>query len=318
MKVARNFDWNQIILDAKQLADAKGISIYAVMINDNIDLINKAGFEKLWLLRCNWSFSVLIEKKLIPLDYGGSAFDAAKDKVNCQNWYLLPTCLKNLNAMSNMLADRTVRLDTKVVESLIDPQVEEKLQYNTNLLTTIVSIIEKSEKQNTIMADVIEKWLILAASSQYDPIHTKINTIMTPAALTANLLHPSYHGKNFIKELHHDRITIEFLTEEVGQSGVEDFICYRDLKSIFENARLQEFSNPISYWNIVKKVHPILLQSLPTKKFQKVNVQSDLLTKDNLLLPSLSSPKSILTNQSEVKLSIPHSTQSLSTMPTAT
>ncbi|KAF7995992.1 hypothetical protein HCN44_008747 [Aphidius gifuensis] len=60
------------------------------------------------------------------------------------------------------------------------------------------------------------------------------------------------------------------------------------------------------------------LQSLPTKKFQKVNVQSDLLTKDNLLLPSLSSPKSILTNQSEVKLSIPHSTQSLSTMPTAT
>lgn len=182
-KVSRNdFYWSDVFIDSKKLAKEKSIEVFAAIINDSITLIDDTtDFEEIWLLQCNWSFGKLMEEKLLSLDIidkaqclldafsspelsrklvenGGIKADTTKAAV-CPNWHLISTCLENLDAMSRMLGDRTLRLDAEVVALLRDELLEEKLKYHSNLLKPIVSIVEKSQKQQTTLADIIEDWL---------------------------------------------------------------------------------------------------------------------------------------------------------------
>ncbi|KYN11791.1 hypothetical protein ALC57_16046 [Trachymyrmex cornetzi] len=173
---------------------------------------------------------------------------------------LFSTCMKNLQAMTQMMGNRQYKLKKKIVNILIDESFEEELNRSLDLLKSVCNIAEKCEKLKFTIADIVKDWLILASTENvhYNLFQLRIDAILTPIALVANILHPTYQGRRFAND--HDRMkkVMECLINELDEEGMNDFAKYKNSTGIFSSRRLRDYSDGHTFWQAVAPVHPKL------------------------------------------------------------
>lgn len=110
-----------------------------------------------------------------------------------------------------------------------------------------------------MIADAAEDWLMLFQS--------RINAILTPIALVANLLHSIYRGQRFANDQGRMRKVMEFLINELDEKGMNDFGKYKNSTEIFNSRRLKDYTDEQTFWQAVAPVH-LKLSSFAIKILQ--------------------------------------------------
>ncbi|XP_077260899.1 uncharacterized protein LOC143896758 [Temnothorax americanus] len=256
--------------------------IYAVITDEDIRLLNTNQYSKLWILQCNISLATSIEKELVDLEFAEkvhyllgqfSSKELQKDLITrggvafvlegnscCYNCDLFSTCLKNLRAMTQMMGERQYKLKTEVLKILIDESFEEDLNHSLDLLKPIYCIAEKCKNSKIKIADITEDWLMLKSTENvyYNPVQSRIDAILSPIALVANLLHPVYRGQRFKNDHSCMKKVMEFLINELDEEGMNDFGKYKNSTEIFGSRALKDYTNEQTFWQAVASIHPKL------------------------------------------------------------
>ncbi|XP_039315529.1 uncharacterized protein LOC120360042 [Solenopsis invicta] len=273
-------NFTDIIHDAIDLSRTKfNITIYAAISDKNLGSIDLNGCRTPWSLQCHKSFAASVEVDLVDFElaenvrylldefssrelqenlivHGGTDIKLR----NCSHshyWNLFSSCMKNYGAMRQLVGDRECRLKKNVVSILIEDSFEEKLKHALDLLEPIHSIAQNCEQQNTTIADIVEQWLMVVDNENYKSIQCRIEEVLTPIALTANLLHPIYRGKRFAEDVIRITKTTDFMLEELDPDQMNEFGNYRDSTKLFSSRRLKEY-DALSFWRVVSSVHPKL------------------------------------------------------------
>lgn len=273
-----------LTVEAITLASTKfKMMIYAVISNEIAFqlLINTDEYSNLWILQCNISFVASIEKELVNLELvekvrylleqfsskelendlitrGGIAV-VLEDNSFYYNRDLFFTCLKNLRAMTQMIGNRQYKLKKEVINILLDESFEEELNRSLDLIKPVCNIAEKCEKSKITIADAAEDWLMLASiENVYHNLQSQIDTILTPIALVANLLHPIYRGQRFANDQDRMRKVMEFLIDHLDEEGMNDFGKYKKSTEIFNSRRLRGYTDGQTFWQAVAPIHPKL------------------------------------------------------------
>lgn len=98
---------------------------------------------------------------------------------------------------------------------------------------------------------------MLVDSENYKSIQCRIEEVLTPIALTTNLLHPIYRGKRFAEDVIRMTKTTDFMLEELDPNQMNKFRNYRDSTEFFSSRHLKGY-NALSFWRVVSSVHPKL------------------------------------------------------------
>ncbi|XP_044003737.1 uncharacterized protein LOC122849185 [Aphidius gifuensis] len=300
-----SFDLTQIIIDAISLSMNKfKVIIYAVIINDDLELIDTYKLPDIWWLGCNYSIIQEIETRFISdelieqtklllskfmsketsalLRTNGGTEIILDENLTGQVFSLISTCNKNFKAISDVVMKRLIKLDSVTKELLITDVFEEKINYYYDLMQPLLLILDKCKEPEVLMADIIEEWLKLESNSQYDFIKPQINKILTPILLICNLLHPTYKVQRFINDQKRMNEIMILLIDSIGQKGVEELGFYLGGKIFFAKVNITQNYSLSSYWNTITLIYPtisnfankilLFLAVVPSLKSCQVNI----------------------------------------------
>ncbi|CAD6220154.1 GSCOCG00012950001-RA-CDS, partial [Cotesia congregata] len=148
-------------------------------------------------------------------------------------------------------------------DQISDDSLITKLQDFIVLSDPVCSLINKCQQSNFTIPDAAEEWMKLNVPIEDEKIQEivqkRIDKVLTPILLAANLLHPHYQGKQF---RHNDKYysqAIEFIRNELNES-YHEMEAYENKVGIFESLLKKGNIPPKSFWQMAENSYPVLSQ----------------------------------------------------------
>ncbi|CAG5082644.1 Protein of unknown function [Cotesia congregata] len=199
------------------------------------DLIDKSFAESINTILRTFKASNL-EREII--ENGGTKIKLACETRWCSYRDAFRCCLKNLDMMK------------KIINFIV-------------LSDSVCSLINKCQQSNFTIPDAAEEWMKLNVPIEDEKIQEivqkRIDKVLTPILLAANLLHPHYQGKQF---RHNDKYysqAIEFIRNELNES-YHEMEAYENKVGIFESLLKKGNIPPKLFWQMAENSYPVLSQ----------------------------------------------------------
>ena len=111
--------------------------------------------------------------------------------------------ITNLQKLKQLLVEGRITLGQEITTLLFSGFIESEIKDHLQTYDLLATLIKKFEKIDFCIGDAIEEWMILYTSTLninfHVAIHSHMQEIMQPVALTANFLHPEYQGRRLNK-----------------------------------------------------------------------------------------------------------------------
>lgn len=232
------------------------------MVSDNASNMVKMGNNvDIWHTTCNSHSGNLLAKGLVPKKFaqdvnkllrefkspgieneiiknGGSRIILACDTRWCSYRDSFRCLLKNLNIIKKLMENKKITIKDDNKKFLEKPSFEIKLQDYIIIFDPICELINVCQKSNCSLADACQEWLKLEIPTDNDVyeeiVGARLDKVLTPIVLAANLLHPQYKGRHFKYTNQHD-MACEFLERELT---ADDAINNDTLTALTELSKL--------------------------------------------------------------------------------
>lgn len=135
------------------------------------------------------------------LKKGGSRIILANETRWCSSRDALRCLLKNLHHMRALVKENVVKIDVNYRELLHDLGFDIKLRDYILILDPICELVNFCRRSDARLADTCRTWLTVRIptynNSLEEILGARMEKVLTPIVLAANLLHPAYQGKIF-------------------------------------------------------------------------------------------------------------------------
>lgn len=209
-------------------------------------------------------------KSEIVIRNGDKQSQLQKDVVELSYYSKLSVCLKNLPVIRQIVGDGLEKFDQDLVMTIFDRTFENNLKESIFIFEFLSKFKSDSNKKHFSIADSPEerfKLKTLIKNEEYTGIIDYVlKKVITPQALTANFLHPSYKGNAFMKINEYSHMVYEFLIDELDGEGLQELELYQNSRGLFDKL-------------FVKMTCPEVFWSIASEEFTKISILAESLLK---------------------------------------
>lgn len=173
--------------------------------------------------------------------------------------------LENLDAMKKVSAEcdaeyqddpTAIRPNPSVAELLLNSDFVDAVQNLTNMLDTVVELINYCQRNDVSIADIVEKWLDLLRSespelSKFVAESCSTSNVLTNITMTANFMHPDYRGIKLNETQRKD--VYEYIFETFDADGLESLRLFSVSEGTFYSLVKKDLKSPITFWHFARQ-----------------------------------------------------------------
>lgn len=263
------------------------IIIYAI-VSDNASAMKKMGrLVNIWHTTCNSHSANLLAKKIVDKELsdqvqsvlkefkscalekavcnlGGSRMVLAGDTRWCSHRDSFRCLLKNLEFMRMVAAVKENKVKQSIKTLLIDDHFEQKIVNAIVIFDPICTLVNSCQRKDCTLAEATEKWLELTFPV-VDPeieqeLSARLQKVINPLMLAANLLHPEYRGQLFANNYTYLDMLDQFFLEKLTETGLTDLQEYKTGKGVFNQLFDKAIQSSTVFWSYAGRKHEELAQ----------------------------------------------------------
>ncbi|XP_074100671.1 uncharacterized protein LOC141528499 [Cotesia typhae] len=213
-----------------------------------------------------------LEREVIKL--GGMKMKLACETRWCSYRDAFRCCFKNLDIMKKIVNDKLneeslnkVKKQNTEKDKLFtlnnlpsDDSLITKLQDYIVLSDPVCSLINKCQQSKCTLPNTAEEWMKLNIPTEnektQDIVKKRVDKVLTPILLAANLLHPVYQGKQFLHVEKYRLKALEFIKQELNETSYHELHAYQNKSAIFGTLLKKETIPPQLFWQMTENLYP--------------------------------------------------------------
>ncbi|CAD7092374.1 unnamed protein product [Hermetia illucens] len=191
-----------------------------------------------------------IEAKL--LESGGSRITLPSEKQYCTYRDSFRCLLTNNCIIQDLLGKKNVDFNDSGNCAIPNQNFFKKIENYLNVIEPLCELIYLSQERNATLAEITEKWMELPCSPEFqEHLEKRRAQALTPLALTANFMHPSYRGRRFNNV---QMETVEyFLLEILDSPGLDQLLLFKRNEDIFKVLATKQITSYDTFWTMAER-----------------------------------------------------------------
>lgn len=237
---------NKAVEDAREMYN---VDIYAVGSDNASTMISMGKRCKLWHTTCDSHSGNLLAKSLVEktftskflnvskefkssllerqlVHFGGRRIQLPGDTRWCSYCDSYRCCLQNLSHMKEIINEERFEVTKETADMVFVQSFEDELLHYIIIFDVICELLNKCQQDDFTIADSLEEWLSLkfpVHNENYECLlKTRLEKVIKPICLAANILIPKYKGKVFVGNKTFEKMAEDFFQENLSQTGLKE------------------------------------------------------------------------------------------------
>ncbi|CAD7092373.1 unnamed protein product [Hermetia illucens] len=196
-----------------------------------------------------------IELKI--LEAGGSRILLPSEKRYCTYRDSFRCFITNNPIVQDFLERENIDIHYTIRSAICNESFLKKIETYLNVIEPLCELIYLSQKRNTTLAEIAEKWMELSFPSEFqEHLEKRRAQALTPVAMSANFMHPSYRGRKFNSE--QMKMVEYFLLEALDSPGLDQLLLFKRNEDVFKILAVKKVISYDTFWSMAERMCPEL------------------------------------------------------------